>query len=360
MVVGTAFWSLLPLLVAGTPPPIPNWPGSDLPVLIMVSKGGKVPIGDTSYCGDASRPFWINENFVSVCNCPRDITKDSWTNGCMPGSTFRVYTPCPGGLAPLNKSDDKVEASFSYYGGSGVITNAHVDLHYRGQSSKCLNPQKSYTVKFKDNETSLGGLPASDEWALYAPYIDRSYARNTFIFELSRYGSDGTDGMWAPNTRYVEVFVTEDGNTTAVYPQHYKGVFVLMQKLDQGKTLVDVPKVKKGKVKGGYIIKFDKETRVDDVYFTYPLPTMGPDAVATILNVYPGAPSNDQQKAISTWMRKLSDFITGPDFATKYSDGTLKYQKYMNSRTIIGPLPPFPSRSRTRPSCLVAVSTAQG
>jgi hypothetical protein len=41
---GLGLVSLLPLLVAGTPPPIPNWPGSDLPVLIMVSKGGKVPM----------------------------------------------------------------------------------------------------------------------------------------------------------------------------------------------------------------------------------------------------------------------------------------------------------------------------
>ncbi len=108
--------------------------------MIMISKG-KVPIGDTSYCGDATRPFWINENFENVCNCPRDTTTDAKT-GCTPGSAYRVYTPCPGGLDPLNKTDDKVSAKFSYYNGLDVISDARVDLHYRGQSSKCLNPQK--------------------------------------------------------------------------------------------------------------------------------------------------------------------------------------------------------------------------
>ena len=66
--------------------------------------------------------------------------------------------------------------------------------HASGQSSKCLQPQKSYTLKL-DNDTSLLGMPADNHWALYAVYMDRAYVRNTFVFDLANYGSNGTDGQ---------------------------------------------------------------------------------------------------------------------------------------------------------------------
>ena len=80
----------------------------------------------------------------------------------------------------------------------------------------------------------MAGLPKDDEWDLYNPYIDRSFVRNTFPFGLSNkvrmhmpalmlmaWMDDGCVvwqmHLYAPRTKYVEVFVVEDGSQTATY-----------------------------------------------------------------------------------------------------------------------------------------------
>ena len=67
-------------------------------------------------------------------------------------------------------------------------------------------------------------------------------------------------GLWAPRTKFIEVFVVSDNATAVDYKKHYVGIYQLMDKITQGKSRVDVEK------KGGAILKLDKYDPGDTVF----------------------------------------------------------------------------------------------
>jgi hypothetical protein len=107
-----------------------------------------------------------------------------------------------------------------------------------------------------DLDTSLLGLPADSDWILYAPYnIDQSLIRNALVYELSN-----QMGMWAPHTRFVEVYLNQrDG---IVSENDYAGVYVLMEKIKQGPRRVNIAEIgpednQLPDISGGFIWKVD-------------------------------------------------------------------------------------------------------
>ncbi len=107
-----------------------------------------------------------------------------------------------------------------------------------------------------DFDASLLGLPADSDWILYAPYnIDQSLIRNALVYELSN-----QMGMWAPHTRFIEVYLNQrDG---IVSENDYAGVYLLMEKIKQGPRRVNVAEIgpddnQSPDISGGYIWKVD-------------------------------------------------------------------------------------------------------
>jgi len=103
-------------------------------------------------------------------------------------------------------------------------------ISVRGQSSSRF-AKKSYTVELRDeagknrNEKLLG-MPAENDWALYASHNDKSLMRNVIA-----YGAARRLGDWAARTKYVEL----------VLNGRYQGVYVLMEtvKLDRGRVVAE-------------------------------------------------------------------------------------------------------------------------
>ncbi|MDZ7840283.1 MAG: CotH kinase family protein [Gammaproteobacteria bacterium] len=140
---------------------------------------------------------------------------------------------------------------------------------YRGTSTLRW-PKKPYSVQFRDalnrsEARPLLGMPAHRNWAFYPGYIvDHTFMRNAFAYELSR-----AAGRYAPRTRFVELFVNNDNNV--LDPEHYAGVYDVMETLDFGGDRIpgravddsDVPPPGKidinapGPWTGGYIVKLD-------------------------------------------------------------------------------------------------------
>lgn len=81
-------------------------------------------------------------------------------------------------------------------------------IKYRGASSYSKFDKKQYRIEFYKNnkdstkKVSLAGMGANSEWVLNGPYLDKTLIRNKLVYDLAR----ELNG-WAPDTRFVELFV---------------------------------------------------------------------------------------------------------------------------------------------------------
>jgi hypothetical protein len=93
-----------------------------------------------------------------------------------------------------------------------------IGIEQRGQSSRRLFPKKSYAIELR-RDAALLGMPADDDWVLYAPYNDKTLMRNVVAYETAR-----AIGRYAARTRFVELRLNG----------RYHGVYVLMERLELG------------------------------------------------------------------------------------------------------------------------------
>jgi CotH kinase protein len=114
--------------------------------------------------------------------------------------------------------------------GGRTFYRGRIGIERRGQSSQRF-PKKSWSVELRDRkgynrDVALLGMPADDDWVLYAPYNDKALMRNVIAYETAR-----RIGRYAARTRFVEVW--HDGR--------YHGVYVLMEKPKLQKDRIDQP-----------------------------------------------------------------------------------------------------------------------
>ncbi len=184
-------------------------------------------------------------------------------------------------------------------------------IRTRGHSTRDL-PKRSYTLHTMDSSTnqtkvSLLGLPAEEDWILYAPFEDKTMIRDVLAYELAR-----QMGHYAPRTRYVELFIKRSGSTVSM--RDYHGVYVLVERIKRGKNRVNIEKleredVSEPKITGGYIVKRDHgegsgtrfSTRQGGPYYF----------------VYPRAENinNEQKRYIRNYFNKFEEALYGEDFA---------------------------------------------
>jgi hypothetical protein len=164
-------------------------------------------------------------------------------------------------------NEPKITAQLSVFdkgkGAANSLTDAPVltckiGIEIRGSSSQSF-PKKSYGFETV-NETgdnlniSILGLPAENDWVLYAPYNDKTFIRDIIAHKLFRQ-------MGHYSSRYVlcELYLNND----------YHGVYVLFEKIKQDKNRVNITKLESTDISGisltgGYIFKIDKPTGADN------------------------------------------------------------------------------------------------
>ena len=186
--------------------------------------------------------------------------------------------------------------------GQTIDYEGYVALRYRGSSSFSMSDKKPYSFRPLDKPLEEGGtkkkvnilgMGKDNDWALLAPYADKSMMRDLLAFEVSRPWMEYT-----PQGRYCEMFL--DGT--------YYGVYILTETVSKGKHRINLPDpgVNGDSITGGYIMEVN---RIDDeVTYTskyHPLSSQG--------TVYPNQYINFQYKSpdYEDLTDEQVDYITG-------------------------------------------------
>ena len=216
--------------------------------------------------------------------------------------------------------------SITYVNDSSNIYHGNIGIEIRGATSAGY-PQPAYGFETVDasganNNVSLLGMPAENDWVLLSNFNDRSLIRNTLSHKLF-----GEMGHYSVRTSLCEVIVDSI----------YKGIYVLGEKIKRDKNRVNIAKLSGADtlgndLSGGYILQqnyWDSNNSftsnyspIDhpgfDVHFVYEYPK--PDSMA------------DQQK---NYIRLYVDSLESSLYRQDFADPANGYRKYLDVPSFI-------------------------
>ncbi len=224
------------------------------------------------------------------------------------------------------------------YNGLGLqnnLTDAHnnfngkIGIEIRGSSSQMF-PKKQYGIELQDAlgngvNASLLGMPAEEDWILFAPYNDKSLMRDVLAYKLGR-----DLGQYASRTRFCEVMLNGE----------YLGVYVLMEKIKRDVNRVNVAKLNPDEITGdnltgGYIIKIDKESGSGNGGWssTFPPPNRSANQQIYFQYDYPSATNivTEQRNYIKQVINNFEAALIGSTF----KDPVNGYVKYIDVDSFI-------------------------
>ncbi len=155
--------------------------------------------------------------------------------------------------------------------GQTIDYEGYIALRYRGNSSFTMSDKKPYSFRPLDKPLEEGGkkvkvkimgMAKDNDWALLAPYSDKSMMRDLLAFELSRRWMGFT-----PHGKYCEVFL--DGT--------YYGVYIMIETVSKGKNRLNLadPGVQGDSLTGGYMVEVDRNDEVTYVSNYHPVSNSG-------------------------------------------------------------------------------------
>ena len=170
----------------------------------------------------------------------------------IPASMKIVY----GGPGERNSLSDQGNPDYLNYDG-------RIDIEIRGSSSQAFSKkQYGFSTRLADdisrNNVSLLGMPDEHDWILNGMVYDTARIRDYLCYNLSR-----QLGNYASRTAYCEVVINN----------HYRGMYLLQEKIKADKERVDVFKITTNDnnqpyVSGGYITKADKYSEDEAIAWT--------------------------------------------------------------------------------------------
>ncbi len=208
----------------------------------------------------------------------------------------------------------------------GAGFDGRIGIEIRGHTSQRF-PKKQYGfetwgVTNDDFDVSLLGLPPESDWILHAPFSDKSLIRNHFAYSLGN-----RIGRYSPRTEFVEVFLN-DKQDSAVGLQHYRGVYVLTEKIKRGSDRVDIEKLESDEIdepsiSGGYLLEWTMTCRVESQEIGFETPWGG-----SIVVLYPK--SRNITDAQADW---ILDYIRAFESTLDSADAdhpTMGYERYID------------------------------
>ena len=197
-----------------------------------------------------------------------------------------------------------------------------ITIERRGNSSQWQGktPYRFETVddEGENSNVELLGMPAENDWVLYAPWQDKTMIRNVLTYQLSN-----EMGRYASRSRHVELYLNDE----------YRGIYVLMEKIKRDGNRVDISKLNPDEitgddVTGGYILKFDWfytgdniggfESEFDDMIYNYHYPKPS--------DIVP-----EQEAYIEEYINGFETIMMGTD----YTNDSTGYPSMMNVESFV-------------------------
>lgn len=205
--------------------------------------------------------------------------------------------------------------------------NNFIAIEIRGNSSQ-FYPQKQYGIELRDSSTGddldapIMGMPAEEDWILYAPYNDISMLRNVLTYHLWN-----NMGHWGPRTRFCEVILNNE----------YVGIYIMMESIKRGSDRVDIAKLSPEDtaardITGGYIMKIDKKNNASDLSFISKVKSTT-NLDITWLYHYPE--SDDIKPNQQNYIRSFIDTVELAIASAGFADPKNGYRKYISVNSFI-------------------------
>lgn len=132
--------------------------------------------------------------------------------------------------------------------------DGRIGIERRGYSSQMVSDKKPYGLttlqddNVSNNNVSLFGMPAENDWILNPLAYDQTGMRDVMAYELSN-----QIGQYASRSQYCEVVLNGD----------YRGLYVFMEKIKVDKNRVNIEKMDETcnqppEVTGGYIVQANR------------------------------------------------------------------------------------------------------
>ena len=155
--------------------------------------------------------------------------------------------------------------------GQRIDYNGYISIRHRGNSTYNNSPKKPYSFRTleerlrkggKKRKVSLLGMGRDNNWALLAPYADKSLLRDVLTFELARPWME-----YVPQGRHCELFI--DGT--------YYGVYVLSEVVTKGRYRLDLqgPGESGDALTGDYLMEVDCNDEATYTSKWHPVDTTG-------------------------------------------------------------------------------------
>jgi hypothetical protein len=263
-------------------------------------------------------PVWFNDPLDEFSSLPLIVIETM-------GQTIMDEPKIDARLKVIDNKPASVNNQFQH----GTDYEGSIGIEIRGQSSQMF-PKKSYSIELhseigSDTTAALLGMPAEEDWVLYAPYSDKTMLRNALTFHLgSRMGG------WQPKYRFCELYLNGD----------YNGIYVLTESIKRDSNRVDISKLKPDEISGddltgGYIVKVDK------------LYGLGPDEY---FQISPSVHFQNSENYVFTYVYpKYNEIVTAQkDYIRKYltdtenglngesfSDPVTGFRKYLDVKSFV-------------------------
>ncbi len=239
-------------------------------------------------------------------------------------------------LGQIIVNNEKVDALMEMkYNGPGTITyvsdppniyTGNIGIEIRGASSSGY-PQRPYAVETRtalgaNNNVSLLGMPAENDWILLSNYNDRSLIRNQLAFEIFR-----GMGQYAPRTHLCEVLVDSA----------YRGIYLFGEKIkrDNGRVAIATLGTTENTgddVTGGYILQQNYWNELNSFQSNFS-PIDHPGLVIHFVYEYPKQDSITipQKQYIAGFVDSLETAL----YSSGFADPVLGYRRYLDVKSFI-------------------------
>lgn len=216
--------------------------------------------------------------------------------------------------------------NITYVNDSANIYNGNIGIEIRGATSASY-PQRPYGLETRDtsganNNVSIVGMPAENDWVLLSNFNDRSLIRNPLAFKLF-----GDMGNYSVRTQLCEVLV--DTN--------YKGIYMLGEKIKRDSGRVHISKLTAidttgDELTGGYILQQNYWDATNSFQSNYS-PIDHPTFDVHFVYEYPSADTIavSQRNYIAAFIDSLEDALYSPNF----DDTLIGFRKYLDVKSFI-------------------------